>query len=147
MPTIPTPETVSSLRRRYPAALREVYDLESVRLGSQQSPVELPCHTFPFHDGLTLFVSREDYGEPHGRLLNVSAMVRRDSRLDVQLLRTGRRSGREASLRELIGLAESRFGRISGGRSPIRFAAFSLTANGFSAHWFGPDPGPPPEET
>jgi hypothetical protein len=56
------PEGTDSLRARYPAALVELHDVESVLLGTQLRAGQKRANVFDFESGVRLIVGREDNG-------------------------------------------------------------------------------------
>src|SRR5262245_26199753 len=72
------PEPLEALQRRYPQALAEWVDVESVELGVCAAPASLPLHRFCFEDGLLLVVSR-DKGVRGQRFTHVSASCESNS--------------------------------------------------------------------
>ena len=53
------PEPIESLRSRFPKAIEETVDVESVLLGSAMNPTLLRKHVFDFEDHYRLCVSRD----------------------------------------------------------------------------------------
>jgi hypothetical protein len=57
-----SPESLDKLRARYPAALVELHDVESVLLGTQLRAGQKRANVFDFESGVRLIVGREDNG-------------------------------------------------------------------------------------
>lgn len=115
------PETLIDAQRRYPAAVAEVYDVESIKLGTVDPPSRHRRHVFDFADGLRLIISRERYED--GRLLvHVSASFACGSELHRQF----------PGLMEFMRLACRRFWDVSGDRRVMRFVGITC---GNVPHW------------
>ena len=104
-----TPQDLASLQSRYPAARAEVFDSESVHLGTQVNPGDSPRQWFDCHDGLRLLISR--VVEPGLHSLGVSATIAAGSELDQATL-----EGR-LHLSQFITVALARYRLISGDQS------------------------------
>lgn len=116
MPHVPEP--VEAQRARYPAAIAEVFDVESIRLGTTTTPGQLRRCVFDSPDGLRLIVSREALAGM-GVHLHVSASADQESRLFADA-----RGGR-IGIAEFTKIALDRFHLISGDPTPLQFSHLS----------------------
>lgn len=112
------PEPLETLRVRYPVALRDLIEIDSVLQGTQLRPGEQRTHVFDCEDGLRLIVSRDDLGM--GPVLHLSASIGGENLpLESWLRAVARTRGPIAALDALVDEAETRFAQLSGdARSP-----------------------------
>lgn len=76
------PESIATARARYAAALTEVFDVESINLGTVLRPGECRANVFDFADGIRMIVSRDRL--PTGKVvLHVSASLRQCGPIDL----------------------------------------------------------------
>ena len=121
------PEPVESLRARYPAAVAEVIDIESVGLGTQVQPGRQRRHVFDFDRGVRLIVSREFF--PDGRhALHLSASPQQGTEV-YERVRAGR-----LDVQGFADLVVQLFRDISGDAEPLELVYIS--AGKGVPHWF-----------
>jgi hypothetical protein len=121
-------ESIEAQRARYPLAVADVFDLESVELGNACRPSELRRCVFDSEDGLRLVVSREA-GLGLAEHLHVSASLDSDCELFADA-----RSGKLGPA-SFVKLALDRFHAISGDETPLEF--WGLSPRGIP-HWSRP---------
>jgi hypothetical protein len=68
-------EPLRKMRERYPKALEDVYDAESINLGVMAPPGDQRKHVFDFHDGIRIVVSRDSLLD--GRFLHVRGAIKK----------------------------------------------------------------------
>lgn len=127
------PEPLDRLRLRYPAAVAEAVDTESLAMGLVRRPGETRRNVFDFPGGLRLIVSVDD-AEGLGRCLHVSASPSPGTPLWDRLREAARTEGLRHARRELRREAEARFRELAGAEPP--------KLRGWSAekgvpHWIG----------
>jgi hypothetical protein len=125
------PESIEAARERFPSALAEVVDIESVMLGNEVIPGKLRKHIFDFADGLRLIVSREAIPR-WGVYLHVSASFDEHSE-NFAKVRTG-----QIGIQEFFHMALDRYHAISGDPSQLEFD--HLSSRGIP-HWKRPERG------
>ncbi len=114
MPRLPAePQPMILMRRRFPAAVAQYVDIESVKLGTKLHPGELRRHVFDFADGLRLIVSREDWGA-RGKVIHVSASSEHGSPLFKLLAASVDLAGAAASIGTFIYGVKRKFRGLSG---------------------------------
>lgn len=121
------PLTTEEHRQRYPKAVEEVHDIESIRLGLAIEPGRLPQNVFDFPDGMRLIVSRER--DMLGRIsIHFSASFAPESQLwrDIKF----RRVSKNAALDLII----ARWREISWSRDEPKLAGFSEEKG--VPHWY-----------
>jgi hypothetical protein len=128
------PEPLDRLRARYPEALREVFDPQSVTLGMQLPAWACPRNVFDCEDGLRIIVSRDDLGGRVGVVLHVSAALDPAAPLYRELLRSARHIWPEWARAKFCRLALARWREISGDDRLIEFAGYG-GAQGIP-HWY-----------
>jgi hypothetical protein len=140
-PNVPyRPEPLDRLRARYPAALRPVFDGESIALGLGPDPGAEAAQVFDSEDGIRLIVAHCDLGGQVGVILHLSASIDPAAPLYRELLRSARHIWPEWSQAEFCRLALARWREISGDDKPIDFVGYG-GAKGIP-HWFrGLPPG------
>lgn len=132
MKSPPNVQDVAEMRARYPAALEDVFDQESIALGVQCQPGEIPACTFDFGDGLRLIVSRDSM-IGMGTWLHVSASFAPHSLVSEILRARIIDCGTESALTLFRELCELAFVLISCDHRPIEFLGLS-PASGIP-HW------------
>jgi hypothetical protein len=113
---------LESLRERYPQAVDQVVDLESVELGVAVNPAMLRRHIFDFEEGIRMAVTREDQGV-RGVFLHCSVSFREEFP-DDEIDKGGG---------HLVRVAKERFRAISGDR---RDFTLELVTEAGILHWF-----------
>lgn len=120
------PESIESLRARYPDALRSVFNAEAVAFGGAPRPGQIRAHVFDSPDGVRLIVDREKSpGHPVYLHLTGSAQEGTPLRDD---LRDGR-----ASLADVLARILDRYRDISGDDRPLTF--LGLSEDKGCPHW------------
>ena len=127
LPTLPEP--FAALKARYAAALAEVHDVESIRLGNAVGPEMMRRHVFDFEDCLRLVIRREACAGS-GVYLHLSASLDDECELYAAIV------GKEVGTAHLPLLAMSRFKEISGYGGPMPH--FQISRYGVP-HWFLPE--------
>ena len=132
------PQPLAELQARYPKAVEDIYDQDSIVLGVAKPPSSNHKHIFECEDGWRLIVSRER--SVKGELfLHLSASFCIPSAVHDRFeafKKTREFTGVDAIVAETCRLVEERFRAISGDHKPMEFIGF--TAN-FVPHWMRKD--------
>jgi hypothetical protein len=115
-------EPLESLRERYPRAIADLVDVESVNLGLQYDPGSERKHVFDTEDGIRLIISREDQGED-GKVIHFSASLGRNFPPVLTDEGTG----------AVLTMLENRFREISGYQGEF---GMGVTAPDGIPHWY-----------
>jgi hypothetical protein len=119
-------EPIEGQRARYREALRETFDVESMRLGNVLAPELIRRHVFDSPDGLRLVV-RIEAKSGWGKYLHVSASFDSDSELFEA------NPSRLVAAEPVVELILDRYHAISGDSQPLNFMGLSPTG---VPHWF-----------
>ena len=118
-PVIPTWEPMPAKDHvvRYPLALAKVWDVESIEMGTEQSPALDPSCRFDFHDGMRMIISRNRM--PDGEIvIYVSASAQMGSKLNKSVSSPSRMLG-------FIEIVKDRFAFISQSKDRLELLGFS----------------------
>ncbi len=132
------PETIDEVKRRYPSAVRDVYDTKQIHLGHQERPSNQRKHVFDFFDGMRLIISHET-GEIKpsdcDEFVHVSASFEEKSLIASKLRHLAGIKGKRIVQIKFCDMAKKRFQCISG-------ESCSLVPAGVSKenipHWYLP---------
>ena len=140
-----TPEPIEALKARYAAALAETFDVESVALGTTQSPGETPANIFDTPDGERLIVSRDAHGGKLGCPVHFSYSIHLGTKAHDRMCKMARRL---VGSQNIIGTfrlhGESLFRLISGETRPLKFVGVSKGSG--VPHWLVENSGNDLEE-
>lgn len=132
-PPIPRrPESMASLKARYPLALEYVYDAFQIAEHNAIRPAEVAANVFDFEDGLRLIISRESYPGDNRVFLHFSASFQTETPIHERCKSVAAEHGSAAMLTDFMIAAADRFAELSGDtRQPTTI----FVTRGGIPHW------------